>query len=107
MLMHPGSVERCIFMLFDCGLHAHNPLENADRLGNAELPFPISIVYGDVDWMDSRGARDIIRRNKFFETGQSQLHVLPNSGHQFFINNPEGIAELIKNDLLGHVTHTF
>jgi hypothetical protein len=33
--------------------------------------------------------------------------VLSNSGHQFFINNPEGIANLIRDDLLGNVTHRF
>ena len=66
MVMQPGSTERFIFILFDCGLHAHKPLQNADRLGNPELPFPISIVFGDSDWMDSRGARQIVRANKHF-----------------------------------------
>jgi cardiolipin-specific phospholipase len=107
MLTHPGSTETAIFLLFDCGLHAHHPLQMEDRLGNPDLPFPISIVYGDADWMDSRGSRQIIRANKFFASGESQLHVLANSGHQFFISNPDGIAELNKNDLLGLITHRF
>jgi hypothetical protein len=33
--------------------------------------------------------------------------VLSNSGHQFFINNPKGIAKLIKDDLLGNVKGRF
>lgn len=92
MFMLPGTSELALFKLFDCGLHAHHPLQSPDRLENPDLPFPISIVYGDKDWMDSRGSRQIIRASKFHASGQSQLHVLPDSGHQFFINNPDGIA---------------
>ena len=62
------------------------------KLGNPDLPFPISFVFGERDWMDSRGSRDIVRGNKHFLTGQSQLHVLPGAGHQLFMGNPAGFV---------------
>jgi hypothetical protein len=64
--MRPGTTETALFVLFDCGLHAHIPLQSPERLENPDLPFPVSIVFGDVDWMDSRGARQIVRSSKFF-----------------------------------------
>ena len=57
--------------------------------------------------MDSRGSREIVRANKFFASGQSQLHVLSNAGHQLFMDNPTEFVELVRDDLLGHVTHGF
>jgi len=53
-----------------------------DRLGaeNA-IPFPISIVFGTKDWMDSRGSVRIIKRNKFNQEGKCNLYLLPKSGH--------------------------
>ena len=57
--------------------------------------------------MDSRGSREIVRANRFFATGESQLHVLPNAGHQLFMGNPEGFIKLVLDDLLGRVTGRF
>jgi len=71
ILMRPGGTDAALFLSFDCGLHAHMPLQEVDRLANPDLPFPISIVFGDRDWMDSRGSRQIVRANKFHATGES------------------------------------
>jgi cardiolipin-specific phospholipase len=71
IFVRPGTTEKALFILFDCGLHAHQPLHSTARLENPDLPFPISIVFGDRDWMDSRGARQIIRASKFFHSGES------------------------------------
>jgi len=54
--------------------------------------------------MDSRGSREVVRANKFFASGQSQLHELPRAGHQLFMGNPEGFIALVSADLLGQVT---
>ena len=56
-------------MQFDSGLHAVTPLDHPDVLRDPELQFPISFVFGDTDWMDSRGSREIVKANKFFSTG--------------------------------------
>ncbi len=94
-------------MQHDPGLHAHEPLDHANQLRNPDIPFPISFVYGDKDWMDSRGSREIVKANKFFASGLSQLHVLPNAGHQLFMNNPEGFVTLVVGDLLGTIKDQF
>ena len=57
--------------------------------------------------MDSRGAREIVKQNKHFAKGDSQLHVLPNAGHQLFMNNPQGFLQLLTADLLGQVKHVY
>jgi pimeloyl-ACP methyl ester carboxylesterase len=100
-----GSTETVLFLQFDCGLHAKMPLQSASRLANPDLPFPISFVYGSKDWMDSRGSRQIVRASKFFESGESQLHLLDNATHQMFVTNPAGVAQVMIDNLLGNVTH--
>jgi hypothetical protein len=69
--MRPGCTEKALFLQFDCGLHAHYALCTKEKLLNPDLPFPVSFVYGERDWMDSRGSRDIIKNNKFFQSGAS------------------------------------
>lgn len=51
--MKDGSTEYAIFNCFNAKILAHNPLELPHRLGNPNLPFPISFIYGEVDWMDN------------------------------------------------------
>lgn len=54
--------------------------------------------------MDSRGSREIVKGNRFHATGESQLLVLDDAGHQLFMGNPTGFIQLISDDLLGRVT---
>ena len=65
----PGSTEYAVFHLFDQGLHAHIPLNDERRLTRSDLPFPVSFIYGEEDWMDSRGADNIVRTSQFFRSG--------------------------------------
>ena len=70
ILLRPGTTEYALFQQFDYGLHAYKPLAADDRLGGEKtLPFAVSIVFGDRDWMDTRGAAKIIKNNKFYESG--------------------------------------
>jgi len=57
--------------------------------------------------MDSRGSREVVRGNRFFNTGESQLHILPRAGHQLFMGNTQGFIELVTDDLLGRVIGRF
>ena len=63
--MRDGSTEYAIFICFEVGLWAKNPLESENRLGNPEFILPISFYYGDSDWMDERGGKRIVNKNKF------------------------------------------
>ena len=56
-----------LFRQFEPGLHAFIPLASDVRLGgHHSLPFPVSIAFGDRDWMDSRGSARIVMQNRFF-----------------------------------------
>ena len=63
--MRDGSTEYAIFICFEVGLWAKNPLESENRLGNPEFTLPVSFYYGDSDWMDERGGKRIVNKNKF------------------------------------------
>jgi hypothetical protein len=52
IFLKSGSTEYAIFICFELGMFAVNPLEIETKLGNNELPFPVSFFYGDRDWMD-------------------------------------------------------
>ena len=53
--MREGSTEYALFICFEVGLYAVNPLELENRLGTPEFDIPVSFIYGDIDWMDFRG----------------------------------------------------
>ena len=70
-LLLPCQTEKAFFICFDAGVHARMPLDHPSQLRNSNLPFPISFIYGDNDWSDSRGAREIVKANKFYASGES------------------------------------
>jgi len=63
IFMRNGSTEYAIFICFELGMFAVNPLEHETRLGNPEFPVPVSFYYGDIDWMDVNGGRRVVERN--------------------------------------------
>lgn len=99
IFMREGSTEYAIFICFKLGMFAHNPLETEDRLGNPELPIPVSFYYGDVDWMDHRGGRRVVEKNRF-EGIASHVYTINNSDHHMYLDNPEEFARLIISDIL-------
>ena len=107
ILMRPASTSQALFIQHDVGLHAHEPLDSEDQLRNPTLNFPISFIYGERDWMDSRGSREIVKSSKFFASGESQLHILQGAGHQLFMNNTEGFIELMIGDLTGNLKNQY
>ena len=84
IFMRPGTTETAIFIQFDTGLHAHKPLATFESLMNNQIPFPISFMYGDRDWMCNRGATNIVKANQYYQSGQSQMYVISDAGHQMF-----------------------
>ena len=63
-------------------MFAYHPLSASDRLGNPEIDFPIGVVFADRDYFGSDGADEIVKNNKYFGTGQSQLFRLDDSSHE-------------------------
>ena len=58
--------------------------------------FPICVSFGDRDYLGSEGADMIIKSNKFFATGESQLILVPNCGHAIINMRPDYLVEMLK-----------
>jgi pimeloyl-ACP methyl ester carboxylesterase len=86
---------------------AKHPLNQTDRLYNPDIDFPIGVVYGDSDFLGSEGADEIVRNSKYFESGESQLFKLTNSGHNFMFHNHKGLAEIMIGFFNGTITGRF
>ena len=72
--------------------YAHHPIHADDRMMNSDLDFPVAFSFGDRDFLGSEGADEIVRNNKYFKSGESQLFKLKNSGHNLFLDNPEELC---------------
>lgn len=66
----------------------YHSMLSTDRMCNPEIEFPVAFVFGDRDFFGSEGADQIVRSNRHFESGRSQLFKLENSGHNVFLDNP-------------------
>jgi len=54
-----------------------------------DFVFPIAFTFGTRDFFGSdEGADTIVKRNRFYKTGQSQLFKQKNSGHNVFLDDP-------------------
>ena len=65
--------------------------------------FPIAISYGDREYLGSdKGSEEVIKTSAFFESGDSQLFHVPNSGHMTrFIN-----MRILTNIMIGFFNGT-
>ena len=50
---------------------AKNPMQSETKLLNPDINFPIGIIFGDSDFLGSEGSDEIVRKSKFFESGES------------------------------------
>ncbi|CDW84874.1 UNKNOWN [Stylonychia lemnae] len=96
VIMRRGSSEYCIFRCFNHELFAFHPLNSDDRLGKIKIP--VSIYYGDTDWMRKDGAEDIINQNPYKGT-QSHIFTISESNHQMFFDNPAELVKIMIQDL--------
>ena len=95
--MREGSTEYAIFICFEIGMFAHNPLESVERLGNPNLEIPVSFYYGDIDWMDIEGGNRVVEINKFKDL--SKVYKIKNSDHHMYLDNPQEFASEIIKDI--------
>jgi pimeloyl-ACP methyl ester carboxylesterase len=103
----PSDSEKALPFCFHFGCFAKHPLTREDRLGNKDLDFPIGICFGEQDWLGSSGADYIVKNNKYFEEGRSQLFVIPNSDHLTYCDNPEETSRIMIGFLNQTIKHTF
>lgn len=94
--MLPGSTEYAVFVVFDHLMFAKKPLEGHDRLGGIQIP--VSVFFGDYDWMYSASGDIIVNRNPFKGT-HSNVYIVEKSDHHMYFDNPEDFANKILIDL--------
>ena len=92
---------------FKYGMVALHPLQAPDRLGNPDIEFPIGIVFGDNDFFGSEGADDLVRMNKHYESGRSQLFKIPNCTHNMTKDKPKEFYEIMNGFFDGTITGRF
>jgi len=95
-LLRPGSTEYALFVCFDPYFHAILPLDDEECLRN--LNIPISIVYGDRDWMTNVGKHDLLSTNPYLGT-YSHNYTLSDSDHNLFFDNPIELVDILIKDL--------
>ena len=87
-------------------MNPHHPLLEPDRMMNPEFDFPIAYCFGDRDYNGSEGAELIVKNNKYFESGRSQVFRLDGAGHDVMWDNPYGLANYMIGFFNGTITHT-
>ena len=92
MFSQMGSLETAYRVPFKYLFYAYHPLTAPERLINGSK-FPIFICFGDRDFLGTEGADKVVRSSAFYESGDSQLHVIPNAGHLPHIHNPQHLEQ--------------
>ena len=73
-----------------------------------DFDFPIAFCNGTRDYCgNTEGANTIVKNNRHYNTGRSQLFKLKNSGHNLFFDNPGDLTTYMIGFFNGTITHTF
>ena len=89
------------------GMVSLHPLQATDRLGNPNIDFPIAIAFGDNDFFGSEGADDLVRMNKHFASGRSQLFKIKDCSHYMTKDRPEEFYRIMNGFFDGTITGHF
>ena len=74
---------------------AYYPMQSQDRLGNDKIDFPIAFVYGENDWNGSDGADELVKMNKHYKSGRSQIFTMKNCSHELAMQQTEELCRII------------
>ena len=103
-MRRPGGSEYAIMVNFNISLQPYLPLGTEEKFCNPDFPIPISFIYGENDWTritDSDFGKKCVEVNCIKHPGESKFHLVPNSGHNMHMDNPQALTNLILNDILG------
>ena len=89
------------------GCSPYHSLIAPDRLGNPNIDFPIGMMFGDMDFFGTEGADEIVRNNKHFESGRSQLFKLKNSTHWCTKDQPQEAISIMIGFFEGTINGSF
>ena len=95
MFTRPSILEIVEVMPLKYPFLVRHPMTAADRLGNPKINFPIAHAFGDTDFFGSEGADDVVRQNKYFASGRSQLFKVENCSHFMITDQPKKMFDLM------------
>jgi abhydrolase domain-containing protein 5 len=90
----PESSEKALFTLINSDYDAFYPLEGIVK---SMEDIPVTVFYGDRDWMDSVGARALSERD--VKQNNVKLIFIKDAGHQIHLHNPKDLlVHLMEED---------
>ncbi|KAG8857405.1 hypothetical protein FRB96_005704 [Tulasnella sp. 330] len=95
ILRAKGSGEYSISHILAPGAYARLPL--IDRIDKVTVP--TTFVYGDRDWMDSKGGDRSVERMRAAGNHAVRNVVIPDAGHHVYLDNPKAMDELLVEEL--------
>ena len=88
-------------------LFSNHPMQAKDRFGNENIDFPIGFAFGDDDWNRSDGVEELVKNNKHFATGRSQIFLIKVSQHEIHQYQLDELVRTIFGFLDGSITDRF
>lgn len=85
-------------------LFSNHPMQAKDRFGNENIDFPIGFAFGDDDWNRSDGVEELVKNNKHFATGRSQIFLIKGSKHEIHSDQLKELVRTIFGFLDGSIT---
>jgi len=84
-----------------------NDMSAENRLGNPACDFPIAAAFADRDILGTEGMDKIVRNNKHFENGQSQLFKIDNASHNIQFSAPDELSRVMIGFFNGTIRGNF
>mmetsp|Transcript_1705 Transcript_1705/g.2390 ORF Transcript_1705/g.2390 Transcript_1705/m.2390 type:complete len:456 (+) Transcript_1705:85-1452(+) len=91
----PRSGEWSLNTIMQFGAWARSPL--IDRI-LPKLSVPTAFIYGGKDWMDPKPV-DVIKSSKRLKDIVTGPHIIPNGGHNMFLENPQSFNKVITAEI--------
>lgn len=103
-----GSGEYCLAHMLKPGAWARVPLVHrlagSGGAGIGALPstLPVSLIYGEHDWMDADAGREFVKKLKTYcGNERGACYVVPHAGHHVYLDNPVSTNRLLGKILDG------
>ena len=102
--MRKAHFELAMERMFDINtvdsLQADYPLSAEQFLGSSDFKLAFSIVFGDDDYMEAIDHGEGEKLVKSKNRDDCKYYVVPKSGHDLFVGNPNNVSTILINDLL-------
>eukprot|EP00826_Nyctotherus_ovalis_P029877 TRINITY_DN2369_c0_g3_i5.p1 TRINITY_DN2369_c0_g3~~TRINITY_DN2369_c0_g3_i5.p1 ORF type:complete len:219 (-),score=37.57 TRINITY_DN2369_c0_g3_i5:155-811(-) len=95
ILMKPGTGEVAMGYVLERGAFGVDPLLAYLH----EFKFPVSIYFGDKDWMARTKPKDFGENPYYLKNSWVKEEIIKDAGHHICLDNPDDLIESISNNL--------